>query len=174
MKIEEPRPVQFFIGALFSDAQLLDDAIQLCANTFSAIDYRSQDFLFDSTHYYDGEMGTPIYRTFISFNQLMSPGDLAQMKVACNNIESQLAGEGARKVNLDVGYLDFHKLVLASAKYNGQKIYLDLGIYADITLLYEGGEFLTVPNTFPDFKSTEYHEVFGRIRNDYKTKLKRS
>lgn len=75
-------------------------------------------------------------------------------------------------VNLDVGYLDFHKLVLASAKYNGQKIYLDQGIYADPTLYFEGGQFHAFENTFPDFKSNTYHEVFLKIRNTYKAQIK--
>jgi len=172
MKTIEPQNVKYFIGALFSDSDSLAKAIAVCKTEIGDIDLRSQDFPFDLTAYYNAEMGQPIFRTFLSFETLRSPGDLAKLKVLCNKIESSFAVEGARKVNLDMGYLDFHKVVLASAKYNGQKIYLDQGIYADPTLFFKAGQFHAYENTFPDFKSSTYTEVFLKIRNTYKTQLK--
>ena len=172
MKTTEPQKVKYFIGALFSDSKILEQAIKLCQNEIGTIDLRSQDFPFDLTEYYNEEMGQLIFRTFFSFKDLRSPVNLAGLKVLCNDIEVRLAVEGARKVNLDMGYLDFHKVVLASAKYNGQKIYLDHGIYADPTLFFEGGQFHAFENTFPDFKSNTYDEVFLKIRNKYKVQLK--
>jgi len=172
MKTELPQPVKYFIGALFSDKKLMKQAETLCVEKIGEIDSHSQAFPFDVTSYYDGEMGTPISRQFFSFETLMSPGALARLKLACNEIEDQLLLAGNRKVNLDVGYLDFHKLILASAKYNGQKIYLDQGIYADVTLIYERGKFIPLENTFPDFRSGQYDEVFLGFRNTYKTQLK--
>ncbi len=94
------------------------------------------------------------------------------MKILCNEIEEQLLVNGKRKINLDIGYLDFHKMVLASAKYNSQKIYLKHGIYADLTLTFESGQFCPVENTFPDFKSGQYNEVLLSFRNIYKSQLK--
>ena len=54
----------------------------------------------------------------------------------------------------------------------GQKIYLDQGIYADLTLTFERGEFHVVENTFPDFKSGNYNHVFIKFRKTYKSQLK--
>ncbi len=172
MKRSDPQAVKYFIGALFSDTDMLDHAITLCQNEMGNIDLRSSDFPFDLTTYYHAEMGQPIFRTFFSFEALRSPGELARLKVLCNEIEANLSIEGARKVNLDVGYLDFHKLVLASAKYNGQKIYLDQGIYADPTLYFEGGRFHAFEHTFPDFKTNIYTKVFLKMRNTYKKQIK--
>jgi len=59
-------------------------------------------------------------------------------------------------------------LTLASAKYNSQKIYIDLGIYADSTLWYEKGNYLPYPYSFPDFKMDLYNKVFLHIRALYK------
>jgi len=174
MKTIEPQGVKYFIGALFSDPNILDHAIAQCEMEIGTIDLRSQDFPFDLTTYYNEEMGQPIFRSFISFETLRSPGELAALKILCNNIEKRLAVTGDRKVNLDIGYLDFHKVVLASAKYNGQKIYLDQGIYADPTLIFEGGQFKPLENTFPDFKTGNYADVLADIRNRYKAQLKPS
>ena len=172
MKTTEPQFVKYFIGALYSDAKLLELAISHCEQGIGKIDLRSEPFPFDVTSYYDDEMGDTISRVIFSFDTLFSPGDLAHLKTMCNKIEDELMVGGSRKVNLDIGYLDFHKLVLASAKYNGQKIYLDRGVYADPTLYFEGGQFHAFENTFPDFKSNTYHSVFLKIRNTYKAQLK--
>jgi hypothetical protein len=63
---------------------------------------------------------------------------------------------------------------LASAKYNGQKIYLNFGIYADLTLHYEKGNYYPYPWSFPDFKNGGYNQTFLRIREIYKLQLKKS
>jgi hypothetical protein len=91
-----------------------------------------------------------------------------KIKIKTNEIEDLVAVKGKRKVNLDPGYMDFNKVILASAKYNGQKIYLDLGIYADPTLSFEKGNFNPYPYSFPDFKTGEYNETFLQIRALYK------
>ena len=161
-----------FIAALFSDDSLLHKALKLSEQQFGSIDYRSERFLFDVTDYYEAEMGAPIYRQFFSFTPLVNPGRLAKLKIRTNAIEDGIARDGARKVNLDIGYMDYHKVVLASAKYNGQKIYLDQGIYADPTLYYRKGAFHPYDWSFPDFKSSDrYYDALLEIRRLYKAQL---
>jgi len=172
MKPVQPQPVKYFIGALYSDQKLLNQAKQLCIKRIGGIDNVSVPFPFEVTSYYNEEMGTPLFRIFCSFSELRSPGDLAKLKNSCNEIEEGLAVDGSRKVNLDIGYLDFHKMILASAKYNGQKIYLDHGIYADPTLIFENGKFQALDNTFPDFKSGNYNDFFYALRQSYKAQIK--
>ncbi|HNW59590.1 MAG TPA: DUF4416 family protein [bacterium] len=169
----EPVPVKLICGILFSDAARLEAALEALTARYGAVDYRSPLFPFTITRYYDAEMGGAIQRLFVSFTPLISPGALAEIKIACNALEADLAVAGLRKVNLDPGYMDYDKLVLASAKYNAHKIYLDLGIYADPTLRYEKGAYLPAPWAFPDFKSGQYNETFLRIRARYKGQLRR-
>ncbi|MCF7823710.1 MAG: DUF4416 family protein [Candidatus Marinimicrobia bacterium] len=172
MKTEKPQAVKYFIGALYSDKNLLEQSCAEISSKIGPIDILSNIFPFTSTTYYDEEMGSPIFRRFLSIQRLMSPGRLAELKVLCNDMEDSLAVNGHRKVNLDIGYLDLHKLVLASAKYNGQKIYLDQGIYADLTLAFENGQYHPLENTFPDFKSGLYNEFLLEIRTIYKQQLR--
>jgi len=172
MHTEKPQTVKYFIGALFSDSDLLAQAQQLCRKQIGPLDLTSEAFPFDVTTYYDQEMGRPLFRQFFSIEPLLSPGKLADLKLICNQIEDVLAVAGNRKVNLDIGYLDLHKLVLASAKYNGQKIYLGRGIYADPILFFEAGRFQARAHTFPDFKSGIYEGTLLLFRNTYKAQLK--
>ncbi|MDZ7372650.1 MAG: DUF4416 family protein [candidate division KSB1 bacterium] len=173
MEPQPAKPVKLFIGVLFSDAVKLEEARSCCEEAFGPIDWTSPDFPFDVTTYYCAEMGEPITRRFWSFARLVQPDELPGIKLTTNRIEAELAVEGKRKVNLDPGYLDYDKVVLASAKYNGQKIYLRDGIYADLTLHYEKGHFYPYPWSFPDFKSGRYERTFLRIRELYKVGMAR-
>ena len=172
MKPEEPGKVKLFAGILYSDVVRLSQALALLIERFGEMDYRSESFPFDLTDYYVQEMGSPIYRLFVSFERLVHPKDLAIIKIQTNGIEEEVAVEGRRLVNIDTGYMDYDKVVLASAKYNGQKIYLDHGIWADLTLHYENKSFDPYPWSFPDFKSGVYNEVFLEIRKRYKNQRK--
>jgi hypothetical protein len=176
MKPAPPEPVKLFIGALYSDAERLQLAIERIVQKLGSIDYKSPEFDFDSSDYYKDEMGWPIRRRFISLHQLINPKDIARIKIITNTIEDELAKGQKRTINLDPGYMDYNKIVLASAKYNGQKIYIDSGIYADPALWYEKGAYQDYPFSFPDFKLHIYDEVFLHIRALYKgqaRKLKR-
>lgn len=170
MKPSDPPPVNLFVGILYTDAALLERAIERLEEQFGQIEYRSPVYAFDITDYYVPEMGSPIFRLFLSFQKTVNPKDLARIKIETNRIEETLAVDGKRKVNLDCGILDYDKVVLASAKYNGQKVYLDFGVWADLTLHYNKGRFDPYPWSFPDFKSGTYSDAFLRMRQLYKQK----
>ncbi|MEK7484769.1 MAG: DUF4416 family protein [Planctomycetota bacterium] len=172
MKPLEPTPVKLFCGILYSDEVLLRKTLDILFLKYGSPDYQSVIFPFEFTAYYEKEMGLPINRVFYSFSSLINPVALARIKVECIDIETQLAVDGKRKVNLDPGYMDVHKVVLASAKFEGHKVYLDQGIYADPTLRYAKGHFTPMSWCFPDFRSGHYEKPFLLIRERYKIQLK--
>ena len=172
MKPQEPGPVKLFVGVLYSDATLLAKAFSMLDQRYGEIDFRSCSFSFDISDYYVSEMGSPIYRIFVSFEILIRPPMITTIKLETNKIEDKLAVDQKRKVNLDPGYMDYDKVVLASAKYNGQKIYLDRGIWADLALHYVKGKFIPYPWSFPDFKRGMYNDVFLEIRHRFKIQRK--
>ena len=140
---------------------------------FGDFDYESPAIDFDITSFYGAEMGPALKRRFISFNRLIDPGDLSPIKIITNGIETAFSKNGKRTVNLDPGYLDYNKVVLASVKYAGQKILLKDGIYADFILWYRKGSYTSFEWTFPDFKDARYYKMLLDIRNIYKDKMKR-
>ncbi len=166
--LSEPYFVKFLITILFSDSEKLRIAINELENSFGEIDFQSEYFIFDSSDYYQEEMGSEIKRVFLSFLQLRPPDILVEAKKKSTEIEQKLAVEGKRKVNIDPGYMDYSKLVLATHKGGGCKIYLKDGVWADLIMRYEKGRFLPFPWTFPDFASGRYSEVLLRIRSIYK------
>ena len=133
-------------------------------------------FPFEVTHYYDEEMWTPIQRQFLAFARLIDPGELAAIKCFTNEVEVLRARERnyrpRRPVNLDPGYLDAARLVLATTKDRAHRIYLGQGIYAEVTLIYSQGAWQPLPWTYPDYRAPTYHPFLTRVRGSYIAKLR--
>lgn len=167
-----PFPVKFFIAALYSDPVVFAKTKELLASLWGKIDYCGNDRPFDVTGYYDEEMGFPQIRQILTFEKLYDPTLLVSMKLRCNELEKELVCGGKRVVNLDAGYLDHNKVVLASAKEAGQKVYLDKGIYADLAGRYKNGKYQPFEWSFPDFRDGRYDQELCEIRAIYLRQLK--
>ncbi len=135
---------------------------------FGRIDFRGEAHPFTVTDYYSGEMGPDLHRTIVSFEPLASAAGLVEAKLASARVEGLLAEGGNRRVNVDVGYLDFFKVVLASFKDGPQKIYLGEGVYADPVLMFHEGAFRPLVWTFPDFGAGTYGDDLAAVRALYK------
>jgi hypothetical protein len=167
-----PEPVQLFAAVLMGDETLLPPVRERLAEAFGPVDFESGSFPFDVTGYYEPEMGAGLRRRFLTFERLISPEDLARVKLVTNRIEDGFVRDGRRRVNLDPGYMDIYKIVLASAKFQGPKVYVAEGICADLTLYYDRG-WKPFPWGFPDFRDGRYDGVLTEIRRLYKAKRKR-
>lgn len=168
----KPEPVKYFVAMLWRNDVSLAAATLHLISQLGDIDHVGPDRPFDMTNYYESEMGASLQRRLVSFVELRSPQRLADAKHACIEIESALAGGKGRTVNLDVGYLDHNKIVLASVKAAGQKIYLSDGIYADLVARYGQGKYQPFAWTFPDFKDGRYDSELGVLRECYLTQIK--
>lgn len=170
----EPVPVKYFLAMLRArkHATLSDVLLHTLELHWGSIDYQSQDYPFDQTDYYQEEMGEGLQRRLLAFAELRSPEELAAAKCKCIEIEHKLSHAGKRTVNLDIGYLDHNKIVLASIKGLGQKIYLSRGVYADLVARYGHGRYQPFEWTFPDFKEGRYDKDLETIRQRYLEQLK--
>src|SRR5262245_40910542 len=167
-----PKPVKLILATLDGDEAIAIQARGRLSTAFGELDFVSARLPFAATDYYDREMGKPIYRQFYAFAGLIPPETLPAIKLRTLVLENEFAVAEKRRINLDPGYLDSDKFVLASTKYHGNKIYLGQGIWADMTLHYEKGKFTALPWSFPDFRSGLYEPTFLRIREIYKKQLK--
>jgi hypothetical protein len=173
-KTVSPPAVKYFIAVLFKEPGFLDTAKQEFVRRWGAIDFEGSDHVFDVTDYYVPEMGGPLFRRLLAFENLAEPTLLVDMKLACNDIETMLGTGGKRTVNCDAGYLDHNKVVLASAKEAGQKIYIDKGIYADLAGRYRDGKYRPFEWSFPDFKDGRYDAELLSIRRLYLGQVKQA
>ncbi|MCS7166405.1 MAG: DUF4416 family protein [Gemmatales bacterium] len=168
-----PEPVKYFAAILWADTLALQKAISLLEEKLGPVDYVSGDYRFDVTHYYEPEMGPELSRRLVSFHNIDLPDKLSQRKLMTTALEMSLARDGNRLVNIDIGYLDDNKVVLASCKKAGQKIYLSDGIWADLIARYKHGKYQFFEWSFPDFKDGRYDQDLLRIRSLYMEQVRR-
>ena len=174
--IRPPRPVNLICGLIANDPDLMDRAVRLITEYTGPTDAASTLWPFDTTDYYQVEMGGNLQRRFLSFDRLIDPVELAALKILTNQLEARLCRdcglpETHRPVNLDPGYLTTSKLVLATTKDYGHRVYLRDGIYAEATLHYVDGRWHPWPWTYPDYADSRYHAFFDQVRELYKQKL---
>jgi len=166
-----PRPVRPILGLLSRQPDLFTLAAERAAERWGAPDLESDLFDFTFTDYYAREMGGDLKRRFLSFAFPMDPADLAEVKLWTNRIEQEIAaarpGPFPRPINLDPGYLNDSKLVLASTKDHAHRIYLGAGIYAEITLSFHHGAWHPMPWTYPDYRTDCYLGFFQEARARY-------
>jgi hypothetical protein len=160
-------PVKLLVGILWSEEEALQNAVGDLVRRWGKIDFAGADHPFDCTDYYEPEMGAGLRRRLVSFLRLVSPDILVYAKYACNEIEDRWVGPKGRRVNLDVGYLDHNKVVLASFKGAGQKIYLQDGVWADLVARFRSGCYSPFEWTFPDFRDGRYDQELLQIRGLY-------
>ncbi len=165
-------PVKLLVAILWSDLTLLQNALAQIQDRWGALDFSGQDRPFDVTDYYQAEMGLDIRRRLVSFSELIAPEDIVAAKLNGNDIEANLSTKQRRRVNLDVGYLDHSKFVLASCKFAGQKIHLGRGVYADLMARYQAGRYRPFEWTFPDFRDGRYDSDLNQIRRTYLDQLR--
>src|SRR5262245_58617827 len=171
----EPKPAKYFVGLLSASADLITTIETDLAPILGAVDGRSQVVPWSASTYYEKEMGAGLMRRFVSFAQLESPESLAAVKRQTQQIEDRYrsADFAGRRINLDPGYLDSFKVVLASTKNAGQRIYLQSGIYAEATLLYHSGGFHGLSYTYPDYLWPETLSFLTALRESYLQELRR-
>jgi hypothetical protein len=117
-------------------------------------------------------MGENLVRRFFTMEKLIRPEALPDIKLATNEIEDKSALNSRRQVNIDPGYISKAHLILATGKAYTHRPYLRDGIYADLTLVYQGKKFCSLPWTYPDYADEKQLLMLSKIRAKYLLQLK--
>ena len=173
--MSKPRPaeaVKLLMSHIYADGNMLKRVLEALSEHYGDIDFVGARMPFHYTDYYTVEMGSSLERRFVFFNALISPESLPDVKLYTNDIEEKTSDGGKRRVNIDPGYISQAHLILATGKGYTHRPYLRDGIYADLTLIYTGKSFQSLPWTYPDYGEKPVIEMFGRMRSRYLLQLK--
>src|SRR5262245_12293191 len=177
--IRQFTPVKLFIGVLTAHGKFIPQVEERLVAAYGPIDHRSDIIPFDFTDYYEPEMGDIIDRIFFSFGRLIEADQLPEIKKQTNQLEAELAphlkvpgSPMKRPVNLDPGYIEQAKVILASTKNFYHRIYLGDGIFGEVTMHFRNNTFQFFPWTYPDYQSKDYQEFFLRTRHIYRSQLR--
>jgi hypothetical protein len=143
---------------------------------FGPIGLVSPTYQFNHTRYYESSMGTGLLKQFFGFDMLVDPGRLAEIKRRAIELENELTQSGSypepRPLNLDPGLLTLGKFMLATTKDQAHRIYVDSGVYAEVTLRYQAGMFEPWPWTYADYREPLVLGFLKEAREYYRQKLR--
>ncbi len=170
----EPDPALLFLSIFAREWDVFWSGLQArLEERFGPLAYCSEPFPFDETHYYATEFGEPLSRRVLGFARYVPQESLPDIKLATNALETDWSDRnGHRLFNLDPGLLTLERLVLATGKNFGHRIYLGRGIWADLTLVFSKGAWQVLPWTFPDYAGSRMQEHLNRLRELYHTRRK--
>lgn len=160
---------KLIVGVIYRDEKVYNEAISELVERFGAIDDESERFSFsrEFSDYYDEELGGEGMRVILSFERVVDPTQQAEIKTFTNALEAKYSIDGKRQINLDPGFINTGRLMLATTKPSGFRIPLSDGIYTELTLFYSRGEWQKFPWTYRDYQSEKVQKFLTRVRSKY-------
>lgn len=171
-RIVKHLPVKLVASIIYKDKKYLKAARNRLAERFSSFGSLSRNMPFDQTDYYCEEMGSPLERELLNFEDLVSCEDICEVKIFTNKVEEDLKINGKRNVNIDPGYITAAKLVLLTTKDYSHRTYLGQGIYAECTLHYSRNGFRPWRWTYPDYATDRLRGYYAKVRDVYLNQIR--
>ena len=168
-------PALHVVAAFSRHQQVLDTVRERLAGHFGPIADMTLRYPFDQTRYYEPTMGNNLIKELIVFRNLVLADTLADIKTVTNNIEQEFVSQAfaePRPLNLDPGLLTLGKFMLATTKDQAHRIYLRDGIFAEVTLRFEAGNFEPCPWTYADYRQEVVRSFLTEVRSYYRQRLK--
>jgi hypothetical protein len=191
----KPAKAKLVAALMAPDRQLIEKALSVLEPAYGPVELSSAVFPFTYSDYYTKEMGEGLLKMFCSFRRLIEPDEIVSLKFAAIECERSFlrettressaeilgqyppqktasAGPGGRAVNIDPGYLDRTKLVLATTKDCSHRICIGQGIYGDVEMIYKSASFVCLEWTYPDYRAALAIEFFNKVRSVYLADLR--
>ena len=167
-KTKEPEPAKLFMSLIALEDDIFHQGVKDLHSALGEADRTSERFPFDFTDYYSKEMGSPLFRHFITFERLIPIPILPDIKRSTNHLEeTYMTPHGDRRLNIDPGYICLEHVILATTKGYTHRPYLRDGIYADLTLIYQNKSFQPLEWTYPDYRQKGIIMLFNQFRKKY-------
>jgi len=176
-EFSKPFQVKPFCAVMAVDESMLAEACEQVSAEWGPPDAVGRIFeVAEYTDYYTTLMPEGILKRFISFKDLQDVERMnAKAKFWTNTLEDRyLNPAGQRLINLDPGYLTLDKFVLYTTKNFNHRLYLQRGLFAEITLSYSRrpGKYEPHHYTYPDYCSPEALVFFQSMRERLSLQLK--
>ena len=168
-QIYEFEKEKLIIGVIYNDMEVYEKALAMLKDAFGEIDGESERFSFSEefSNYYDEELGGEGLRVIFSFCDPIDASRQAEIKEMTNEMEHILSENGSRKINLDPGFINHGRLMLATTKNAGFRIPLKNGIYTELTLFWAKGEWHKLPWSYRDYQSEKVQKFLTETRAKY-------
>ena len=162
-------PEKLIIGVIYHDKAVLDEVVDILVSEFGEWDAICPEYSFSKefSNYYDAELGGEGIRRIYSFKKTVAPEMQAEIKEFTNGIEKRFSDENGRKINLDPGFINSGRFMLATTKDSGFRVPLKRGIYTELTLFWARGEWHKFPWTYRDYQTKKVQDFLASVRKTY-------
>ena len=166
-----PPRVKLIAAVLVRAEESLTACRKALEERFGPTDGATEPFLFLFSNFYQEEMGPDLRKVLWSFDSLRDAGQMVEIKRQAVQIEEshRLKGKGGRRLNIDPGFLSADRFVLTSRKDAGHRIFLDSGVFGEVTLLFSRGRYRPLSWTYPDYRM----EMVGGFLRQVRTRFLR-
>ena len=160
---------KLIVGVIYNDEEIYNQALKMLTEEFGEIDGESERFSFSKefSDYYDEELGGEGQRVIFSFRDTVDASRQAEIKKKTNEMERILSKDGNRLINLDPGFINHGRLMLATTKKAGFRIPLSDGIYTELTLFWAKGAWHKLPWSYRDYQSEKVQRFLTATRKRY-------
>ena len=160
---------KLIIGVIYNDPDIKDRATALLVEKFGEIEDVCEQFSFsrEFSTYYDEELGGEGLRLIYSFKTTVDASEQAEIKEFTNELERRFSDGNKRRINLDPGFINHGRLMLATTKNAGFRIPLKRGIYTELTLFFARGEWHALPWSYRDYQSKRVQDFLTTVRKKY-------
>lgn len=168
-QIYEFEKEKLIVGVIYNDMDVYNKALAMLKEAFGEIDAESERFSFSEefSSYYDDELGGEGLRVIFSFKDTVDASKQAEIKEMTNEMERILSEDGKRRINLDPGFINHGRLMLATTKAAGFRIPLKNGIYTELTLFWAKGAWHKLPWSYRDYQSEKVQKFITEVRKTY-------
>jgi len=168
-----PKPANLTIGIMYKSDGDLSKTINALILKYGGIDFKSEPFNFSEiSEYYDPEMGSGIKKIIISFRNLIQRELIKDVKLFSIMLEQKFTKGGNRFVNIDPGLVSLENFILTTGKNFSHRVYLEDGVFAEVTLSFSKNDINIFPWTYKDYQMKPARSALIKIRENYKDKLK--
>lgn len=161
----KPAPAALLFAVLYTPDAPLDALRHRVEMEFSPLSHQMHPYKDAHAAFYEREMGEGLLKTIWVCRQLINPRSLVSIKLHTNRLETHYSTRQGRTLNIDPGYMDLARVVLATGKDRANRVYMDRGIYEEITLLYATGQgYQPLPWTYPDYRREDVLQFLEEAR----------
>jgi hypothetical protein len=162
---KKPNKCFLFLAVLFSKNFKEENVIKEIKDFYKIpiLNTKVVDFVWSD--YYEKEMGHDLKRVFIVFKKAFDRNKIVWAKKKANKLEKKFMKNNRREINIDPGLLCLENVILSTNKSFFHRIYLDEGIFAEITLFYKNSTYQGFERwTYPEYRSSIVINFFNKTR----------
>lgn len=163
-KLRKPDQGLIFASCIFnSNHYTIEELVATWTSRYGSpkVDYPSFN---PSLEYYSKEMGEGLKRVILICDEPKEREELILGKLWADSVERKTSKNQKRIVNIDIGIILKEQVLLSTSKPYSHRIYLNQGVWAELTYIYENKSYRFLPWTYPDYQCPEKLECFNSLR----------